>query len=140
MALRYCFLLAALLLLGRPAAAQTPTRPDSLAVSAPAPDTAAALHRLFAAKRQVNKSFLVGALGITVAGGAVIRTARSDFSGISQSATGILIELTGLVAVTMELFRPLDYREKKEQRAMADFRAHKLPRYLKRKLKPKYFR
>lgn len=82
MALRYYLLLAALLLLGRPAAAQTPARPDSLQTVAAAPgaDTVAALHRLFAAQRRNLRI----ALPLTVGMGTGILVAAEQTSDVKD--------------------------------------------------------
>lgn len=141
--MKYLILLAALLLACGPATAQTPrgaTPPDSLTsplAAAPAgPDTVAAIHRLFAARRKRSEPFILGAAGVVLTGGVMMGTARSD---LRQSVGGFSTGLIGLIIMTHGLATALDYNKKSEQQAVEDFQAHKVPRYLKRRLKPKYF-
>ena len=141
--MKYFFLLAVLLLAGGPAAAQTPrgaTPPNSLAsplAAAPAaPDTVAAIHRLFAARRERSVPFILGAASVVLTGGVMMGTARSD---LRQSVGGFSTGLIGLIIMTYGLATALDYNKKSEQQAVEDFQMHKVPRYLKRRLKPKYF-
>lgn len=136
-------LLAALWLVGYPAAAQaTPPlpRPGAPALAAPgAPaDTVAALHQLFAERRR-RRNVIVGVTGgLTLA--AVVSIASDDqgsngFSGVIAGFFGIL----GGSVVASELFFFRKYRPAKEQRAVESFQAHRLPGELRRKLKPRFF-
>ena len=136
MALRYCFLFAALLLLGRPAAAQTPARPDSLEVSAPALDTAAALHRLFAAKRTRGRIIT----GVLAAGALSAAFSVADDGWFSRGDYIILYPLLASPLVVGNLLYHASYSKKREARAQADFEAHRLSPGLKRRLKARYFR
>ena len=139
-------LLFALLASGSAAgqAPRPPARSDSLtaplATSLAAPDTVAAIHRLFVAKRKKNSRFFAGTLGVTAIGGVVTGTAPSSWDGLGQAVLGVaIIALVSLPALTVEAITALDYNKKSERQAVEDFQAHKVPRYLKRKLKPKYF-
>lgn len=142
MSISRTLLLTGLLSSGSPVAqAQQAAPTTSLAASA-APDTVAALHRLFAAKRKKLVPIVAGTLAADVAGIAIIgSTVESggfvDGRVIGQALTGIL----GVVAVGAEvLFYATVYGKKKEARAVAAFEAHQLPCHLKRQLKAKYFR
>jgi hypothetical protein len=102
----------------------------------------AALHRLFAAKRRklvpiVAGTIVADAAGIALIGATVDSGGYVDGRVIGQAFTGIV----GLVVVGAELlFYTSTYGTKKEQRAVAAFEAHQLPRHLKRQLKARYFR
>ena len=125
----------ALALGGRLAAAQSgppAVRPDSLAAS-PA-DTAAALHRLFAAQRK-KRGYVVGATGLLVGVGLIPSTPPGAI--ISQRAA---VLFWGIPAVGAELLYYGAFSRRKEQRAVDAFRAHKLPPGLRRRLKARYFR
>ncbi len=142
-----CFLLSATLLLalltGRAAAqvAPPPPRPEAPALAAPAAptDTVAALHRLFAERRQ-RRNILVGVTGALTVGlaiGAGASTSGQEF--ISPAGAAILVGILGGVVVASELAFFGKYSRKKEQRAVERFQAHRLDRDLRRKLKPRYF-
>ncbi|MVN75163.1 hypothetical protein GO988_02360 [Hymenobacter sp. HMF4947] len=141
--MRATLLLLILLLSGSSVFAQAtphPTPADSVALVAPAPDTVAAIHRLFAAKRKRNSHFFVGTVGVIAVGGVVIGTASSSWDGLAQAALGaVIIAFVGLPALTAETITALNYNKKSERQAVEDFQAHKVPRYLKRRLKPAYF-
>jgi peptidoglycan/LPS O-acetylase OafA/YrhL len=119
------------------------TQPDSaVAVQAMAPnvDTVAAIHRLFAAKRKRTLHFAIGTVGVAGIGVVLIGTASSGWDGLGQAVLGAtLVALVALPAVVAEAVTAADYNKKSERRTVEEFHAHKLPRYLKRKLKPKYF-
>jgi hypothetical protein len=106
-----------------------------------APDTVAALHRLFAAKRKklvpiVGGTIVADVAGIAIIGATVESGGLIDGRVVGQALTGIL----GVVMVGTEvLFYTAIYGKRKEQRAVAAFEAHQLPRHLKRQLKAKYF-
>lgn len=127
------FLLALLLLLAPGAAvAQAPpaaTRPDSLPAAPAAPDTAAAIHRLFAARRA--RSYII--TGLLVVPGVV--GFLVDGNSIGTAAYPIAAapyELANLICHRR-------YRRKAEARAVLAFQAHQLSPKIRRKLKPKYF-
>ena len=137
-------LLAGLLLASGPAAAQTPrlpslaSQPTAVQASAApaAPDTLAAIHRLFAGRRQRRNLIAVGA-----AGAALVSTAAMPTDGFFT--TGDNAKLCGLGAAAIIIVDCVfgdTYSRKNEQRAVASFEAHQLPPPLKRKLKGRYFR
>jgi hypothetical protein len=144
--MKHFFLFAALLLASRPGLAQTPPLATPPAASAtgpatPAPDTVAALHRLFAAKRKKLLPIAAGtmaadALGIAAVGATVEGGGLIDARALGQ----VLVGMLGVVVVGTEvLFYTTTYSHKKEQRAVAAFESHQLPRHLKRQLKARYF-
>jgi hypothetical protein len=130
--MRYLFLLLALLLVASPAAAQnspTATRPDSLLATQAAPDTAAAIHRLFAARRV--RSYLI--TGLLVTPGVL---------GFLVDGNSIGTAVYPIAAAPYELANLLchrRYRRKAEARALVAFQAQQLSPKISRKLKPKYF-
>jgi hypothetical protein len=118
------------------------TQPDSaVAAQAMAPnvDTVAAIHRLFAAKRTRTLRFAIGTVGVAAIGGVLIGAASSGWDGLDQVLLGATLITLGLPVVVVEAVMAADYNKKSERRTVEEFQAHKLPRYLKRKLKPKYF-
>jgi peptidoglycan/LPS O-acetylase OafA/YrhL len=144
--MKHLFFLVALLLASRLGSAQTlgsAARPDTLAMgpATPALDTVAALHRLFAAKRKKRLPIVAGtiaadALGIAVVGATVDSGGWVDDRALGQALVGVL----GVIMVGTEvLFYTAAYSRKKEERAVAAYEAHQLPRHLKRQLKARYF-
>jgi hypothetical protein len=111
-------------------------------LAAPAPDTVAALHHLFAAKRRkllpiVGGTAAASAAGIALIGATVEGGGQHDGRVVGQGLVGIL----GVLTVGTEvLFYSTSYGMKAEQRAVAAFAARQLPRHLRRQLKAKYFR
>jgi hypothetical protein len=134
-------LFAGLLLASASAAAQTPLVPSLTsqppAMQAPAaPDTLAAIHSLFAGRRQRRNLIAVGAAGAALVGTAVTPTNRFLSTGDYAKVYGL-----GAAAIIIVDFVFGDtYSRKNEQRAVASFEAHQLPQPLKRKLKGRYFR
>jgi hypothetical protein len=136
-------LLAGLLLASGPAAAQMPVvpsltgQPVAVQVAAPTtPDTLAAIHRLFAGRRQRRNLIAVGAAGAALVGTAVTPADRFLSTGDYAKVYGL-----GAAAIIIVDFVFGDtYSRKNEQRAVASFEAHQLPQSLKRKLKGRYFR
>ena len=139
-------LLVALLLACRPGGAQTPypaARPDSVAVArlaAPAPDTVAAIHRLFAAKQRKLAFILIGTAAAEVAGQVVVGTTVQGGGIIdSRAIDQFFVAVLAVPVAVAEVLFYTQYNEKHEARAQADFEAHRLPPSLKRRLKPRYF-
>lgn len=142
--MRAALLLLILLLSGSPVSAQVnqpAARPDSVALAATATagaDTLAAIHRLFAARRQ--RSHLI--TGVVV-GGGVVGFLGDTFSSevhFFKPADGLLFYC--LLAAPYELTNLLCHRrytKKAEELALADSRTHQLSPKLKRRLKKKYF-
>jgi hypothetical protein len=118
------------------------TQPDpAITVQAIAPnaDTVAAIHRLFAAKRTRTLRFAIGTVSVAAISGVLIGTASSGWDGLDQVLLGATLITLGLPVVVVEAVMAADYNKKSERRTVEEFQAHKLPRYMKRKLKPKYF-
>lgn len=144
-------LLFALLLGCRPARAQSA---DTLAPRLPAvaqaapPDTAAALHRLFAHKRRI-RSYVVAGTALAVAATAAVVASQPEHHGspgfgviepISPGEiAGVLVGGIGVPIIIGELLYYGQYSRRNEARALELLRVHQLPHYLRRKLKPKYF-
>ena len=130
--MRYFFLLLALLVATGAAVAQnspvTP-RPDSLVAAQAAPDTAAAIHRLFAARRA--RSYII--TGLLVVPGAL---------GFLLDGNSIGTAVYPIAAAPYEVANLIShrrYRRKAEERALVAFQAQRLSPKIRRKLKPKYF-
>jgi hypothetical protein len=136
-------LLAGLLLASGPAAAQAPllpslaSQPAAVQAAAPAaPDTLAAIHRLFAGRRQRRNLIAAGAVGAALVGTAATPADRFLTTGDFAKVYGL-----GAAAIIIVDFVFGDtYSRKNEQRAVASFEARQLPQSLKRKLKGRYFR
>ncbi|HET9503234.1 MAG TPA: hypothetical protein VFO93_06815 [Hymenobacter sp.] len=130
--MRYFFLLLALLVATGAAVAQnspvTP-RPDSLVAAQAAPDTAAAIHRLFAARRA--RSYII--TGLLVVPGAL---------GFLLDGNSIGTAVYPIAAAPYEVANLIShrrYRRKAEERALVAFQAQRLSPKIRRKLKSKYF-
>jgi hypothetical protein len=130
--MRYFFLFLALLLAAGPAVAQNPVaaaRPDSLVAAQAAPDTAAAIHRLFAARRA--RSYII--TGLVVIPWAIGFLAEGNSIGAAvYPIAAAPYELANLICHRR-------YRRKAEMRALANFQMYQLSPKIRRKLKPKYF-
>jgi len=166
--MRYFFLCLALLAATGAAVAQklpAAARPD-LEVAAPAdPDTAAAIHRLFAGRRQ-RRNIIAASLGVSLVAGTVGSlataenpgtTGRSIFdldaapgsssgnagsqSSASSGATGWLLCAAlswPLIAIDYAVYA--GYSRKREKKAVADYEAGHLSGRLRKRLQAKYFR
>lgn len=159
--MRCYLLLLVLLLAGQAAFAQDRppvSQPDSAVAGAPAPaapDTMAALHRLFA-KRRRQQTF--GALGIVAGTGAAIGLISAfahssggggggaygiTFSGSGNDDSNITSLGVGILAIPVlagELLYFDRYNRKREREAGSAFEAHQLPKWLRHSLKSKFFR
>jgi hypothetical protein len=153
--MRYFFLplLLAILAVGPVGAQRLPASalPDSLLLAQPAPDTAAAIRRLFAAKRK-RCGYLVGGTVVTTAvvAGILLSAPQPTPSG---GGFGILVGggldsnainaagvcLVGVPVLMAELLLCGGWGRKNEQRAINAYEAHQLPSSVKRRLKAKYF-
>ena len=149
-------LLAGLLLAEGSAAAQTASVPGSASVqvAAPAPaapDTLAAIHRLFAAKRR-RGNFIVGGTLAAALGtaGVVVANRPTESSSSNGSGFGVMspnnldLAMVGIVTALVVQTEALllgGWGAKYEQRvATAWQQQHQLPRAVKRRLKARYFR
>ena len=144
--MKHLFFLMSLLLAGRPGLAQVSpplAQPATFAAgpSAPAPDTVAALHRLYAAKRHKLLPIVAGTIAADAAGIAIVgATVQTGGLLDSRAIQQVLVGALGVLAVGTEvLFYTYGYGRKKEERAVAAFEAHQLPRHLRRQLKARYF-
>jgi hypothetical protein len=101
----------------------------------------AALHWLFAAKRKKLLPIVAGTVAADVAGVAIIGATVEGGGFIDGRVVGqALTVIAGVAVVAAEvLFYSTAYGKKKEQRAVAAFEAHQLPRHLRRQLKARYF-
>ncbi len=144
--MRCYLLLLVLLLAGQAVFAQDRppvSQPDSAVAGVPAPaapDTVAALHRLFADRRR-RRNFIVGYTGVVTLGAIVASGAETSNSSIvPPAAVATIFGILGGVAVAGELAFFSKYSRQKEQRTVDDFQAHRLDWGLRRKLKPRHFR
>ncbi|RZL00069.1 MAG: hypothetical protein EOO62_24245 [Hymenobacter sp.] len=134
-------LLAGLGLAGFPAATQAQAlSPVPVAVLAPpapaAPDTVAAIHRLFGHKRRLRLAVLGANLALGTA---------SYLDGIHTNDP-VGVGLTYLVIVPIYVGTTLGillgathYSHRQETRALQAFELHQLPPRIRKRLKPKYF-
>ena len=164
-----CFLLLLpLLLAAGPAVAQNlvAARPDSAIVAPAAPDTAAAIHRLFACRRQ-RRNIIAASLGVSLVAGTVGSLATAENSGTtggrsifdldaapgsssgnvssqssaSSGATGWLLCAAlswPLIAIDYAVYA--GYSRKREKKAVAGYEAGHLSNRLHKRLQAKYFR
>ena len=110
------------------------TTPATLSL-APAPDTAAAPHRLFAQKRREHTGLAV----VLLVGGAVFFGAATQSPTIDGATLPLSISILSVPAAAAVLVGGGRYSRWREERALAALRAHHLPRFLQRNLKATYF-
>lgn len=132
-------LLVALGLANLPATTQAqalPTPPAAVFAPLAAPDTAAAIHRLFGHKRRLRLAVLGVNLGLGTA---------SYLDGIHTNDP-VGVGLTYLVIVPIYVGTTLGillgathYSHRQETRALQAFELHQLSPRIKKRLKPKYF-
>ena len=136
-----------LLLLAALGLANSPATTQAQALTAPAvtltqpvpaaPDTVAAIHRLFAHKRPVRLAVLGANLGLGVA---------SYLDGIhTNDPVGVGLTYIFIVPVFAGttlgiLLGSAQYSHRKEARALQAFEMHQLPERIRQRLKPRYFR
>jgi hypothetical protein len=150
--MKHLFLFAGLLGAASPAAAQA-TYPTAhpvtvLASPAPIPDTAAAIHRLFAAKRK-RQGYVIGATVVAAIGTAGTVVANRPADSGTSSGFGVMapnnldLAMVGVVAVPVVLAEALflgGWGYKYERQVLATWQQqHQLPRAVKRRLVPRYF-
>lgn len=164
--MRYFLLLLALLLAAGPAVAQNPAvaaRPDSLPATQAATDTAAAIHRLFAAKRK-RRDIIAAGLGLSLVAGTVgsLATAKNpspsgsllNLGGAPGSSTGnagsqssassgdigwLLCAALSWPLIVVDYVAYAGYSRKREKKAMADYEAGYLSIRLRKRLQAKCF-
>lgn len=146
--MKYLLLLLTWLLVAGPAAAQASpvaARPDSLraaqtmpgrAAVAAVPDTVAAIHRLFAARRK-RHIIIAGVIVGAAAGATIASSARTDHF-LNQKEYAKLYGIMAAVAIGIDFLAGTAFSRSEERQAVADFQEHRLPKYLKRKLKRRY--
>ena len=107
------------------------------------PDTAAALHRLFAAKRGMRAAIVVGtvlvggvAFVINVTTGSKSTTLGATLADLGQKVG--IVSLTS-VAVLVELVAENKYSRSREQLAIESWRRHQLAPDIRQRLTPPYF-
>lgn len=140
MSISRTLLLTGLLSSGSPVAqAQQAAPTTSLAASA-APDTVAALHRLFAAKRK-RQGYATGATTLVAVGTLIAINGNQPVRGPGSSdlaaAFGALVTLPLIPAVAIGFG---GWGARYERQVVEEWRQHRLPRHVKRALKAKYFR
>ena len=148
-------LLAGLLLAASPAPAQTASGPGPapVPVAAPAPvapDTLAAIHRLFAAKRRRSNLIVGGTLAAALGfAGVVVANRPAESSSSNGSGFGVVapnnldLAMVGIVTalvVPTEALLLGGWGPKYEQQVAAAWQQHQLPRAVERRLKARYFR
>lgn len=115
-----------------PAAAATPPA----ATVASAPDTVAALHRLFAAERRAR---YVGAGFFAVLGIGATAAYATPGNGLQNNASFLLIAVTGLSGSVGLAAGSCRYSRKQEQQAIEAYQTHRLPPGIRQKLQPAFF-
>jgi hypothetical protein len=133
-------LLAALGLANLPAtthAQALPTPPAAVLAPLAAPDTAAAIHRLFGHKRRLRLAVLGGNLGL---GTASYLDGIHTNDPVGVGLTYILIVPIFAGTTLGILLGSTQYSHRKEVRALHALEQHQLPPRIKERLKPRYFR
>lgn len=119
------------------AASQMALRDQRLAAEASAAtDTAAALHRFYAARRHRGLLIAGGFVAVTGLGLAIDQAHPQSYQGFYNIATVVFVVIPVLAA---NFFYHAQYSHKRERRAIAAFEAHYLPAATKARLKEKYF-
>lgn len=140
--MRYLLLLLILLLAASSAEAQripTPVLRDSLPATQPVPDTAAAIHRLFAAKRHQSGIAISGTTAVGLLSLLVAENTRHSYTIDAAPIIATGISLLSIPAIIAEIGFYRQFTIRKEARALSAFRAHKLPAKIRRLLLPAYF-
>lgn len=155
--MRYLLILVGLLCCPNAVFAQVAApsaRPDTLVTAPAAPDTAAAIHRLFAGQH-LHRDLIITGLGA----GAFVVAAISSSTGNNSSGHGssgygslggggldfsgadflLLYAIPATPLILLDYVVYANYSRKREKRVVEEFRAHRLPAQLRRKLKPRYF-
>ncbi|AMJ65247.1 hypothetical protein [Hymenobacter sp. PAMC 26628] len=139
--MRCYLLLLVLLLAGSTAFAQARppvSRPDSAvagALAPAAPDTLAAIHKLFATRRRQQTFGALGIVAAAVAGIAIEQLSSDTDKNLNALGTGVL----AVPVLAVELFAFDAFNRKHERQAANDFKAHKPDKWLRRKLKSRFF-
>ncbi len=120
------------------AASQAALRAQRLAAEASAAtDTAAALHRFYAARRHRGLLIAGGFASVVALGIAIDQSHDPPRQYLFYAdATAVFVAIPVLAA---NFFYHAQYSHKRERRAIAAFEAHYLPAATKARLKEKYF-
>ena len=157
--MRYLFLLLTLLVAASCVEAQripTAVLRDSLPATQPVPDTAAAIHRLFAAKRKRQVIVSGATFGAAVGAAAVVATRATSKqqpsggggfgiltnTGPILDGPGVAVLAVGVITLPVVLLEAVlfgGWSKKQEQLTIDGWRQHKESRFLRHRLKPKYF-
>jgi hypothetical protein len=124
---------AQLLPAAMPAVLGPPANPTAL--PAP-PDTAAALHRLFAQGQRRSQSTLKLGGAMLLGGGltAAISPGFEGFQRLGVLVAGVVVATSSVPVIASGLVNNAAYSKKHEQRALLAWQQHRLPRRLKRAL------
>ncbi|NML65202.1 hypothetical protein HHL22_08305 [Hymenobacter sp. RP-2-7] len=134
--MRHFLLLLVLLLASLDACAQlNPAGTTQPQPAGPAPDTVAALHRLFAAKRAKRDALAV--LSLVIAGTTGYAATQSYSLSDISIAYGTTIGALSIGGIALAYYS--QYSRRREQEALEAFKSHQLAKELKRKLKRRYF-
>jgi len=130
-------------------------QPDSLLTAQAPPDTAAAIHRLFAAKRRRQVTVGVATMGAAIGALTIVSLSNQQSgrsgggSGYGSLLSGPIIDEQALAALVVgaitvpvmlgELVLFGGWSKKKEKRVITDWEQRRLARFFTRRLKPKYF-
>lgn len=125
------------------AAETQPVTEAALAAPTASPDTAAALHRLFAKHRARRMRFALGTLvvgtALTIMPAVSAKRANDPLdAGFSAFGSVVAGTLTATL-VPLELLHHNQYTRRRERQAVAQWQAHQLPAELRQRLKPNYF-
>ena len=139
--MRFWLLFALLTLAGRAAFAQVspaprPGPPATQAPPQPVADTLATIHRLFATRRRQQTA---GGLGIVAAAAVGIALAQVSSPAGDKNIISLEIGILAIPVLAVELFAFDSFNRKYERQEVADFKAHKPSKWLKRKLKHRFF-
>ena len=101
-----------------------------------APDTAAALHRLFALRRERGyTAFKVGGAMLAVGAGSIAITAKpSSYQSLIIYVGGVLLVGSSVPVLASGVIRTVIYSEKRQKRAIQAWQQHRMSRHLKRAL------
>ncbi|QKG57034.1 hypothetical protein GKZ68_10580 [Hymenobacter sp. BRD128] len=142
--MKHFFLFVVLLLATLQVAAQVSSRaarPDSLtaplAATPAAPDTMAAIHRLFVHKRRLCLVVLGANLGL---GTASYLDGIHSNDPVGVGLTYILVAPIFAATTLGILLGSAQYSHRREVRVLRAFEVHQLPQRIKAQLKPRYFR
>jgi hypothetical protein len=104
-----------------------------------APDTVAAIHRLFAAKRRKLAFMLLGTAAAEVTGQIIVgSTVQSGGIVDARSIDQFSVIALAVPVALIQVLCYARYNEEHEQRTVAAWQVHRLPRYVQHALKAKH--